>query len=87
MFQLGSVEVTLATIMDAWPHLENTRLKKFGTYTLIFLVYFLGGIIFTLNSGAYWIGETRLYYNDKYFYDCNDFSFNYIMIIYRNFQY
>lgn len=52
---LGCVEVTLASVLDTFPQLESTKLRKFGSFGVIFLVYFCGGLIFTLNSGAYWV--------------------------------
>lgn len=52
---LGCVEVTIATIMDTFPSLESTKLKRFATFGVVFVLYFLGGLIFTLESGAYWI--------------------------------
>lgn len=52
---LGCIEVTIATIMDAFPQLESTKLRRFGTFGIVFAIYFLGGLIFTLESGAYWI--------------------------------
>lgn len=52
---LGCIECSVSAFMDRFPHLETTKKKRFITYALIYVFYFLGGIIFTLNSGAYWI--------------------------------
>lgn len=52
---LGTIEVTIATIMDRFPHLESSKLKRFGTFVIIFGVYFVCGIIFTARSGTYWM--------------------------------
>jgi hypothetical protein len=44
--------------MDQFPQLESTKLRKFGSYAIVFSIYFIGGLIFTLQSGTYWIGNT-----------------------------
>ena len=41
--------------MDAFPSLESSKLKKVLSVGAVFIVYFLGGLIFCLNSGAYWV--------------------------------
>jgi len=57
---LGSMEVTIACVMDAFPHLESTKRKKFFSFVAIFSIYFSCSLIFCLNSGTYWIGIKKI---------------------------
>ena len=54
-FQHASVEVSLTCIFEQFPQLKSTKRRRLLSITIIFIIYFLCGIIFTLQSGTYWI--------------------------------
>jgi hypothetical protein len=57
---MTNVEVTVTTVLDVFPYLRKVNLRRYLTTTLICIVYFLLGFIFTTNSGTYWIGMKYL---------------------------
>ena len=52
---MGSVETFITSIFDLCPKLRMNSLKRYGTIIIICVSYFLMGIIFTLQSGTYWL--------------------------------
>jgi solute carrier family 6 amino acid/orphan transporter-like 15/16/17/18/20 len=52
---LGCVEVTIASVMERFPSLEETKSKRQATFAIVFIVHFIAGLLFCLNSGTYWI--------------------------------
>jgi SNF family Na+-dependent transporter len=52
---LGCIEVTFSSLSELLTSFKKTKLRKNILFALIFVFYFLGGLIFTLNSGTYWI--------------------------------
>jgi len=52
---LGCVEVTIASVMERFPSLEETKSKRQGTFAIVFIVHFIAGLLFCLDSGTYWI--------------------------------
>ena len=55
--QMTGVETTITSILDVFPKLREKNVKKYATITVICFVHFLAGLLFTLNSGTYWIGK------------------------------
>lgn len=49
---LGSVEVTITSVLDFFPSLAKRRVL---TITGIFVFYFLCGLLFCIQSGTYWL--------------------------------
>jgi SNF family Na+-dependent transporter len=52
---MASVETTITSVIDAFPYLKQIKLRKWITITLICLINFLFGLIFTFQSGTYWL--------------------------------
>lgn len=59
---MANVETTITSILDIFPKLKRRAFRKYTTIAIICIVYFLLGVIFTFQSGTYWIG---LYSNLK----------------------
>lgn len=49
---LGSIEVTITSVLDMWPKLAERRTL---TITAIFIFYYLCGLLFCTQSGTYWL--------------------------------
>ena len=54
---MANVETTITSILDIFPKLKRKASRKYLTITIICIIYFLLGIIFTFQSGTYWIGD------------------------------
>ena len=54
---MASVETTITSILDIFPPLKKTELRKVLTITGICVFFLVVGILFCLQSGTYWIGE------------------------------
>ena len=54
---MASVETTITSILDAFPWLKQTKLRRFLTITGICVFSLIFGILFCLRSGTYWVGE------------------------------
>jgi len=52
---MASIETTITSIIDIFPYLKQKKIRKWITITVICLINFLLGILFTLQSGTYWI--------------------------------
>ena len=57
--QMTGVETTITSVLDLIPKLRKSKLKRISTITIICLAHFCFGIIYTLNSGTYWIGKLQ----------------------------
>lgn len=53
---MANVETTITSVLDIFPRLQKKASTKYLTISVICLIYFLCGIIFTFQSGTYWIG-------------------------------
>lgn len=62
--QVSNIEVTVTSILDAFPTLRQTNVRRYITVSCIFLFYFLCGLIFTFQSGTYWIEVFNTYTGD-----------------------
>ena len=51
---MASVEVTITSLLDAFPYLKKTSYRKYMTIIGIVLLDYLCGIILTTKSGTYW---------------------------------
>lgn len=58
---LGSVEVTIRSVLDTFPVLEK---RKYVTITCIFIFYYVCGLLFCIQSGAYWMELFNNYAGD-----------------------
>lgn len=54
---MASVETAITSILDAFPSLKKTAFKRYLSITIICLVFFGIGLIFTTQAGTYWIGK------------------------------
>ena len=52
---MANVETTITSILDVFPKLKQKTSRKYITVTVICVIYFLFGIIFTFQSGTYWV--------------------------------
>jgi hypothetical protein len=58
---LGSIEVTIRSVLDFFPSLSKHRTK---TITVIFALYFTCGLLFCFQSGTYWLEFFNRYAGD-----------------------
>ena len=61
---VATIEVTTASICDAFRSLSCTKRRKYITTTGIFVMYFLLGLLFCLQSGTYWLEVFNSYTGD-----------------------
>ncbi|RNA14741.1 sodium- and chloride-dependent neutral and basic amino acid transporter B(0+) [Brachionus plicatilis] len=52
---MASVETAITSILDAFPSLKKNAFRRYLSITIICLVFFLIGLIFTTQAGTYWI--------------------------------
>lgn len=62
--QSSNILITITSLLDAFPALRSTSQRRYATITMIFLVYFVFGLLFTLQSGNYWIEVFNTYFAD-----------------------
>jgi hypothetical protein len=53
---MANVETTITSLLDAFPFLKRKALRRYLTVTTVCVVYFCLGLLFTFQSGTYWIG-------------------------------
>lgn len=56
-FKMASVETAITSILDAFPSMKKTSFRRYLSITLICLIFFAIGLIFTTQAGTYWIGK------------------------------
>jgi hypothetical protein len=54
---MTSIETAITSILDLFPNLRKKAIRKIATIAIICLAHFLVGILFTIQSGTYWIGK------------------------------
>lgn len=62
--QISNIEVTITSLLDAFPILQSTKLRRYTTITTVFLIYFCFGLVFSLRSGTYWVEVFNSYTGD-----------------------
>lgn len=58
---MSSVETFITSVFDLFTHLRQTKWKRYLTIAIICAVYYACGIIFTFQSGTYWIEVFNTY--------------------------
>ena len=53
---MASTEITITSVFDFFPNLRKKAKTRYLTIIGIVIVYFLLGILYTIQSGTYWIG-------------------------------
>jgi SNF family Na+-dependent transporter len=52
---IASVETTITSCYDAFPFLTKTTLRKHIVKIAMCVFYFLGGLLYCIQSGTYWL--------------------------------
>lgn len=61
----GNIEITITSIMDYSPVFSRTKLRRYTTITIVFLIYFfLGLFLFCRQAGTYWVEIFNTYTMD-----------------------
>ena len=55
---MAGTEITITSILDYFPILRKKPITRYLTIAGICTVYFLTGIIYTIQSGSYWVGKS-----------------------------
>ena len=55
-----NVETTITSFLDVFPYFKRKALRRYLTVTSVCSFYFLLGLVFTLQSGSYWIGLFKI---------------------------
>jgi len=61
---LAVVEATISSTLDAFHSLGSTNIRRYLTITGIFIIYFILGLVFCLESGTYWVEIFNTYTGD-----------------------
>jgi hypothetical protein len=56
---MASVETTITSILDIFPYLKKTTLRKVSAISAICFFFMAWGILFCLQSGTYWVGKLK----------------------------
>jgi SNF family Na+-dependent transporter len=52
---MGSIETFITSVFDLFPKLKQTNWIRYTTIIVIVAIFFLLGILFTIQSGTYWL--------------------------------
>lgn len=61
---IASVETTITSVLDAFPILSKTELRKHLVKIGMCVFYFLPGLLFCIQSGTYWLELVNTYAGD-----------------------
>lgn len=61
---LAVVEATISSTLDAFQSFGCTKFRRYLTITVIFIIYFILGLIFCFQSGTYWVEIFNTYTGD-----------------------